>query len=120
MTPCCSTAAMAPRYSSLRPTAGARCFTRNLGNIVMDLNDVERIELNALGSADTFNIGDVSATDVREVVIDLRRGRCGRPTRINASAPRRADAVTIATVGAETQVNGLPAQLRILGAEAGE
>ena len=32
---------------------------------------------------------------------------------------RPADTVTVATVGAETQVNGLPAQLRVLNAEAG-
>jgi Ca2+-binding RTX toxin-like protein len=31
-------------------------FTRNLGNIVMDLDDVETIDLNALGNTDTTNI----------------------------------------------------------------
>ena len=31
-------------------------FTRNLGNIVMDLNDVESIDLNALGGADTTTV----------------------------------------------------------------
>ena len=102
----------------LAANGGRALFTRNLGNIVMDLNDVERIELNALGSADTFNIGDVSATDVREVVIDLGAADAATDT-INASGRATADTVTIATVGAETQVNGLPAQLRILGAEAG-
>jgi Ca2+-binding RTX toxin-like protein len=102
----------------LAANGGRALFTRNLGNIVMDLNDVERIELNALGSADTFNIGDVSATDVREVVIDLGAADAQTDT-INASGRASADTVTIATVGAETQVNGLPAQLRILGAEAG-
>jgi Ca2+-binding RTX toxin-like protein len=92
-------------------------FTRDVGNIVMDLNEVERIELNALGSADTFNIGDVSATDVREVVVDLGAADAQTDT-INAIGRASADVVTIATVGAETQVNGLSAQLRILGAEA--
>src|SRR5262249_11759430 len=29
-------------------------FTRNIGNIVMDLNDVERIDVNALGGADAI------------------------------------------------------------------
>ncbi len=27
-------------------------FTRNLGNIVMDMNDVEKVDLNALGGVD--------------------------------------------------------------------
>jgi Ca2+-binding RTX toxin-like protein len=46
-------------------------FTRNVGNIVMDLNDVERIELNALGGTDTVVINDLSSTDVSDVNIDL-------------------------------------------------
>ena len=51
----------------LSANGGRARFTRNVANITMDLNDVERVELNALGGADTFNIGDLSATDVREV-----------------------------------------------------
>src|SRR5687768_9695251 len=35
-------------------------FTRNLGNIVMDLNDVEAIDLNALGGADKLTVNDMS------------------------------------------------------------
>ena len=31
-------------------------FTRNLGNIVMDLDGVETIELNALGGTDTLTV----------------------------------------------------------------
>ena len=30
-------------------------FTRNVGNIVMDLNDVETIDVNALGGADNLD-----------------------------------------------------------------
>ncbi len=35
-------------------------FTRNLANIVMDLDDVEVIDLNALGSTDTVIVNDLS------------------------------------------------------------
>ena len=47
-----STAARAPRSSKLgqRPRV---LFTRNVGNIVMDLDDVENLDLNALGGTDT-------------------------------------------------------------------
>src|SRR5262245_29703306 len=34
-------------------------FTRDIGTIVMDLDDVERIDLNALGGADTLTVNDV-------------------------------------------------------------
>src|SRR5688500_14717233 len=39
-------------------------FTRNLGNIVMDLNDVEVIDLNMLGGTDTVIVNDLSGTDL--------------------------------------------------------
>ena len=39
---------------------GRVLFTRNLGNIVMDLNDVERIDVNALGGTDTITVNDLS------------------------------------------------------------
>ena len=46
-------------------------FTRNLGNIVMDVNDVETVTLNALGGTDTVNVGDLSGTDVTKVNVKL-------------------------------------------------
>ncbi len=46
-------------------------FTRDVGNIVMDLNDVEKIDVNALGGADTVTVNDLSGTDVTEVNINL-------------------------------------------------
>ena len=46
-------------------------FTRNLGNIVMDLNDVETIDLNALGGTDTVTVNDLTGTDVTEVNVNL-------------------------------------------------
>src|SRR4029453_7853968 len=41
-------------------------FTRNLGNIVMDLNDVERIDLNTLGNTDTTTVNSLPDTDAVE------------------------------------------------------
>ena len=39
-------------------------FTRNLGNIVMDLNDVEAIDLNTLGGTDTVIVNNLAGTDL--------------------------------------------------------
>jgi hypothetical protein len=47
---------------------------RAQGNITMDLNSVERIEINALGGADNITINDLTGTDVKEVAIDLGVG----------------------------------------------
>ena len=46
-------------------------LTRNLGNIVMDLDGLEQVDLRALGGTDTAIINDLSATGVTEVNIDL-------------------------------------------------
>ena len=46
-------------------------FFRNLGNIVMDVDDTERIDLRTLGGADNTVMNDLSATDVDELDVDL-------------------------------------------------
>ena len=101
---------------------GRALFTRNIANITMDLNDVERIDLRALGGVDEINVSDLSATDVTEIVVDLA-GTIGGTAdgardQITAAGRASADNVTIATVGAETTVTGLPATLRIANADA--
>ena len=101
---------------------GRALFTRDIANITMDLNDVERIELRALGGVDVINVGDLSATDVTEISIDLAGSTAGTADgvrdQITAAGRDSADNVTIATVGAETTVTGLPATLRIVNADA--
>ncbi len=46
-------------------------FTRNIGAIVMDLNDVEAIDLNTLGGADLVTVNDLSGTDLTQVNANL-------------------------------------------------
>jgi hypothetical protein len=54
---------------------GRATLFRTQGNITMDLNSVERIELNdALGGTDNITISDLTGTDVKEVAIDLGVG----------------------------------------------
>jgi Ca2+-binding RTX toxin-like protein len=47
-------------------------FTRDVGNVTMDLNGVEEIDLNAFGGADTITVNDQTATDLTTVNLDLR------------------------------------------------
>jgi Ca2+-binding RTX toxin-like protein len=73
---------------------GRLLFTRNVGNIVMDTDDVETLRLNALGSSDTATVNDLAATDVDHVELDLG---------VNNAGDGAADAVTVnGTVGADT------------------
>ena len=52
-------------------------FTRVQGTIVMDLNDVEHLTVNALGGADTVTINDPTGTDVTDIDINLGVGGSG-------------------------------------------
>ena len=47
-------------------------FFRDVANVTMDLNDVERIDFKALGGADNIVVGDLTGTDVTQVDLDLR------------------------------------------------
>jgi len=46
-------------------------FTRSVGTIVMDLDGVEAIDLNALGGEDNTTVNDMSATDLTEINVNL-------------------------------------------------
>jgi Ca2+-binding RTX toxin-like protein len=46
-------------------------FFRDVGNIVMDVDDTERVDLRALGGADNTVMNDLSRTDVDELDISL-------------------------------------------------
>jgi Ca2+-binding RTX toxin-like protein len=65
---------------------GRLLFTRNVGNIVMDTDDVEILTLNALGGTDTITVNDLAATDITNVNIDLG---------VNGAGDAASDAVTI-------------------------
>jgi Ca2+-binding RTX toxin-like protein len=50
---------------------GGALFTRDVGNITMDLTSVEKVTLNALGGADNIHINDPSGSGVTEFDINL-------------------------------------------------
>jgi Ca2+-binding RTX toxin-like protein len=50
---------------------GGALFTRNVGNIRMDLASVEKVTLNTLGGADNIHIHDPSGSGVTEFDINL-------------------------------------------------
>ena len=64
---------------------------RDVGNVTMDLNGVEGINVNALGGADTITVNDLTGTDLTSVnstwpPSGQRRGD-GRPTPSSSTAP---------------------------------
>jgi Ca2+-binding RTX toxin-like protein len=99
---------------------GRTIFTRNLGNIVMDLNDVERITLNALGGVDNVTVGDLSGTDVTDVAINLAAtggGGDGAVDTVTINATNGDDIVLVAGNNGGVSVLGLSAAVTIFGFE---
>jgi Ca2+-binding RTX toxin-like protein len=100
-------------------------FFRDLGAITMDNNDVERLEFNALGGADTTTVNDLTGTDVTEVVVDLEStiGSGVGDGAVDSTIVKGTagdDAVVLSTVDGVALVDGLSAQVRIEHAEGAD
>jgi Ca2+-binding RTX toxin-like protein len=106
---------------ALSPNGGRVQFTRNLGNILMDLNDVERIELAALGGADTVTVNDVKGADLKLLAIDLAGSTPGAgdgaADAVIVNATSGNDTIKVALSGAEIAITGLAASTTIANAE---
>ena len=93
-------------------------FTRDIANIVMDLNDVEQIGVNALGGADTVTVNDVSGTDLNRVEPNLG-GADAAADNVVVNATNGDDIVSVLGSGATASVLGLAARTDISGAVTG-
>jgi len=97
-------------------------FFRNVANITMDLNDLESIVAKTLGGTDNLVVGDLSGTDVTDVVADLAAvggGDDAAPDNVIANATNGDDVVTVTGAGPSAQVSGLSALVSVSGAVAG-
>ena len=96
-------------------------FFRNVGNITMDLNDVESIVAKTLGGADNLTVNDLSGTDVTNVQADLAAsggGDDGAADNVIVNATNGDDVVTVSGSGPNAQVAGLSALVSVSGASA--
>jgi Ca2+-binding RTX toxin-like protein len=97
---------------------------RDVGNVTMDLNSVEHIQVHALGGADTIMVDDLTGTGVTQVALDLAAtpgGSVGdgQPDTVIVNGTAGNDKISVASSGPSIVVNGLAAQVTIAGAEAG-
>ncbi|HTO81093.1 MAG TPA: calcium-binding protein [Methylomirabilota bacterium] len=97
-------------------------FTRDVANITMDLNGVERINFTAKGGADTITVNDLTGTGVTQVALDLAgqpglSGGDGAPDLVNVNGTAGDDAIIIAGNAGALTVNGLPAQVTIANSD---
>jgi Ca2+-binding RTX toxin-like protein len=100
-------------------------FFRNIGTITMDLDNVETIEVNALGGSDNTIVHDLSGTDAKHVDINLA-GVIGGTTgdgqadSVTADGTNSSDSITVTAVGSQIEVQGLAADLTIDHADDGD
>jgi Ca2+-binding RTX toxin-like protein len=90
----------------------------------MDLNDLERIQLQALGGIDILTVNDLGGTDLKLLALDLAGtvgGTIGDGSAdsITQNATAGNDVITLASLGGDVSVIGLAAQLTIAHAEIG-
>ncbi len=95
-------------------------FTRDLGNIAMDTDDVETLNLNSLGGADSITINDLDPTDVATVNIDLGVNAAGDSAAdtVTVNGTAAADVIQAISIGSTIQVNGLAVQVNITQSES--
>jgi Ca2+-binding RTX toxin-like protein len=98
-------------------------FTRDVANIVMDVNGVEQVNVTERGGADTTTINDLTGTGVTNVSLDL----AGTPgtgvgdgavDTVIVQATNAADVVTISGGPGSVAVDGLATRVVLSGAEA--
>jgi Ca2+-binding RTX toxin-like protein len=98
---------------------------RNVGNIVMDSDDVEEVVVTALGGTDTVVVNDLSGTDVSRAAVDLAAtpgGNSGdaQPDTVIVNATEGDDVVLVVGAADEAMALGLASEVAISGAGAGD
>ena len=102
---------------------GRVSFTRNLGTIVMDLNDVETVDVNALAGADSVTVNDVGGTGLRRVNVDLAAALGGSTSdgeadTVTVVGTKGNDSIAADANGSAVDVSGLSASVRINHADS--
>jgi Ca2+-binding RTX toxin-like protein len=107
---------------SISANGGGVTFSRDVGNVTMDLNSVERIQFEAAGGADNIVVNDLTGTHVKQVAINLAAlgttSGDGQPDTVTINAFDAKDKISIVSTGSSVVVNGLSEQVTIDGAEA--
>jgi len=109
-------------HIDLSANGGRLRLFRDVAAITMDTDDIERIDLAALGGADTITAGDLSGTDVTAVIADLAStpgGTTGdgQPDHVIATGTNGDDAITVSGSSGDVLVSGLHAGIGIRHAE---
>jgi Ca2+-binding RTX toxin-like protein len=101
----------------LSAIGGQARLTRNVGAVTMDLDDVERIRINALGAADTLTVNNLAGTDVTQVAINLGTAD-GASDFLAVNAGGASNAITLTKAAGVVSITGLQAKITLAGVES--
>jgi hypothetical protein len=117
--------ANAAENMSLLPDGGRSLFLRDVANIRMDMDGVERLDLVALGGSDTVTVEDMTGTDFRQADVDLSAlgddgSGDGVVDTVVVNGTNRRDNVDVEADGATVEVDGLKTTVDITGSETSD
>ena len=94
-------------------------LTRDIGNIRMDMDSVEALDLHALGGADQVTLHDLHKTDLTRASIDLSQAGLGdlQSDTVVVEGTDGADHVHVGVDGSAVFVAGLPVNAQVTGSE---
>ncbi|MGZ3342560.1 MAG: calcium-binding protein, partial [Reyranella sp.] len=96
----------------------ARLF-RDVASITMDLSNIENVDVNALGGADTITVDDLSKTAVKQVNLNLG-GADGQPDTVIINATNGDDVINITNNNGVVTISGLAETVNISGFDAND
>jgi hypothetical protein len=105
---------------SLEPNGRRSLFLRDAGNIRMDMDNVERLDLTALEAVDTVTVEDMSGTDFRRADVDLSAAAGGGDAAadvVTVNGTADDDEIDVEARGARVDVEGLQTKVRVTGSE---
>lgn len=98
-------------------------FTRDVGNVTMDVTATERVNVAALGGPDVIHVGNLATTNVLQVNLDLAAipgGKTGdtQADSVIVDATNASDLIGISGSAGNATIKGLSATVTINGLES--
>lgn len=95
-------------------------FFRNVGNVTLDVDGVERVDIRALGGTDNVVVNSLVGTAVNQVNVDFGAtggSGDGAVDLLTINGTAGPDTINIATNAGALEISGLSALVRVLNAE---
>ena len=107
---------------NLSATGARAVFLRNPGNVQMNLDLVEQLDLHALGGADDITVDDMTGTSMERALVDLSASGDGtagdgQGDLVTINGSNRDDHVVVTSQGTLVGVSGLRPAADIAGSE---